>query len=241
MLISVPLMTNPMFEIDDLNGWYDESHILHGISLNAHEGETVALIGRNGAGKSTTLRAVMNLLSRREGSIRIDGQDITGIPRHRVAHKGLGYIPEERGIFSSLSVQENLLLLPRIGEGGMSEAEIYDIFPNLYERRRAPGGTLSGGEQQMLAIARVLITGPRILLLDEPTEGLAPVIVKAIGQLLHRLKEGGMTMILVEQNFHFARKLADRFYLIENGEIVDEFTAAETDARADRIADVVGV
>jgi branched-chain amino acid transport system ATP-binding protein len=183
----------------------------------------------------------MNLIPRREGAIRVAGRDILGVPRHRVAHEGLGYIPEERGIFASLSVHENLLLLPRIGTGGMTEQEVYDIFPNLYERRRAPGGTLSGGEQQMLAIARVLMTGPRILLLDEPTEGLAPVIVQAIGQLLRRLKEAGMTMLLVEQNFHFARQLADRFYLIENGRIVDEFTAAETDARAARIADVVGV
>jgi branched-chain amino acid transport system ATP-binding protein len=234
-------MTDPLFQIEDLHGWYDESHVLHGISLTAHEGETVALIGRNGAGKSTTLRAAMNLLPRREGAIRVAGRDIMRTPRHRVAHEGLGYIPEERGIFASLSVQENLLLLPRIGKGGMTEAEIYDIFPNLHERRRASGGTLSGGEQQMLAIARVLMAGPRILLLDEPTEGLAPVIVQAIGQLLRRLKEQGMTMLLVEQNFHFARRLADRFYLIENGRIVDEFTAAETEARAARIADVVGV
>ncbi|SEL09738.1 amino acid/amide ABC transporter ATP-binding protein 2, HAAT family [Roseovarius nanhaiticus] len=234
-------MAEPLFQIEDLHGWYDESHVLHGISLSAQEGETVALIGRNGAGKSTTLRAAMNLLTRREGAIRVAGHDIMGTRRHRVAHEGLGYIPEERGIFASLSVEENLLLLPRTGDGGMSQSEVYEIFPNLYERRRAPGGTLSGGEQQMLAIARVLMTGPRILLLDEPTEGLAPVIVQAIGHLLRRLKEAGMTMLLVEQNFHFARQLADRFYLIENGRIVDEFTASEIEARAERIADVVGV
>ncbi len=234
-------MPEPLLQIEGLHGWYDESHVLHGITLEAHEGETVALIGRNGAGKSTTLRAAMNLIPRREGVIRIAGRDIMATPRHRVAHAGLGYVPEERGIFTALTVKENLMLLPRIGTGGMTESEVYDIFPNLYERRRAPGGTLSGGEQQMLAIARVLMTGPRILLLDEPTEGLAPVIVQAIGHLLRRLKDAGMTMLLVEQNFHFARRLADRFYLIENGRIVDEFTAAETDARAARIADVVGV
>ena len=233
-------MIEPILQIENLHGWYDESHVLHGINLEAHRGETVALIGRNGAGKTSTLRAAMNLLGRREGSIRVNGRETIGMPRHKVAYTGLGYVPEERGIFASLSVQENLLLLPMIGADGMSVAQIYEIFPNLHERRRAAAGTLSGGEQQMLAMARVLRTGPQLLLLDEPTEGLAPVIVKAIGSLLARLKAEGMTMLLVEQNFHFARRLADRFYLIENGRITDHFDRAGIEAHADRVADVVG-
>ncbi|WPY95038.1 ABC transporter ATP-binding protein [Limimaricola variabilis] len=234
-------MTEPILQIENLHGWYDESHVLHGVTLEARRGETVALIGRNGAGKTSTLRAAMNLLGRREGSIRVNGRETIGMPRHKVAYTGLGYVPEERGIFASLSVQENLMLLPSIGENGMSVARIYEIFPNLRERRRAAAGTLSGGEQQMLAMARVLRTGPQLLLLDEPTEGLAPVIVKAIGSLLAQLKADGMTMLLVEQNFHFARRLADRFYLIENGRITDHFDRAGLEAHADRVADVVGV
>ncbi|MGX9855185.1 ABC transporter ATP-binding protein [Limimaricola variabilis] len=234
-------MTEPILQIENLHGWYDESHVLYGVTLEARRGETVALIGRNGAGKTSTLRAAMNLLGRREGSIRVNGRETIGMPRHKVAYTGLGYVPEERGIFASLSVQENLMLLPSIGENGMSVARIYEIFPNLRERRRAAAGTLSGGEQQMLAMARVLRTGPQLLLLDEPTEGLAPVIVKAIGSLLAQLKADGMTMLLVEQNFHFARRLADRFYLIENGRITDHFDRAGLEAHADRVADVVGV
>ena len=234
-------MTEPILQIENLHGWYDESHVLHGVTLEARRGETVALIGRNGAGKTSTLRAAMNLLGRREGSIRVNGRETIGMPRHKVAYTGLGYVPEERGIFATLSVQENLMLLPSIGENGMSVARIYEIFPNLRERRRAAAGTLSGGEQQMLAMARVLRTGPQLLLLDEPTEGLAPVIVKAIGSLLAQLKADGMTMLLVEQNFHFARRLADRFYLIENGRITDHFDRAGLEAHADRVADVVGV
>ncbi|MBB3710514.1 branched-chain amino acid transport system ATP-binding protein [Limimaricola variabilis] len=234
-------MTEPILQIENLHGWYDESHVLHGVTLEARRGETVALIGRNGAGKTSTLRAAMNLLGRREGSIRVNGRETIGMPRHKVAYTGLGYVPEERGIFASLSVQENLMLLPSIGENGMSVARIYEIFPNLRERRRAAAGTLSGGEQQMLAMARVLRTGPQLLLLDEPTEGLAPVIVKAIGSLLAQLKADGMTMLLVEQNFHFARRLADRFYLIENGRITDHFDREGLEAHADRVADVVGV
>ena len=234
-------MTEPILQIENLHGWYDESHVLHGVTLEARRGETVALIGRNGASKTSTLRAAMNLLGRREGSIRVNGRETIGMPRHKVAYTGLGYVPEERGIFATLSVQENLMLLPSIGENGMSVARIYEIFPNLRERRRAAAGTLSGGEQQMLAMARVLRTGPQLLLLDEPTEGLAPVIVKAIGSLLAQLKADGMTMLLVEQNFHFARRLADRFYLIENGRITDHFDRAGLEAHADRVADVVGV
>ena len=234
-------MTEPLLEISDLHGWYGESHVLHGLSLSVNRGETVALIGRNGAGKTTTLRAIMNLLSRREGAIRCDGQDIMGVPRHRVAYHGLGYVPEERGIFHSLSVTENLRLLPQIGAAGMSDDDIYRHFPNLRERARAGGGTLSGGEQQMLAIARVLRTGPKVLLLDEPTEGLAPVIVQRIATMLRSLKDSGMTMLLVEQNFHFARSIADRFFLIENGRIATSFARADFDAHAHEITDVVGV
>ena len=230
-----------LLEIRDLHGWYGESHVLHGLSLSVRKGETVALIGRNGAGKTTTLRAIMNLLSRREGMIRLDGANLMDVPRHRVAYHGLGYIPEERGIFHSLSVTENLRLLPQIGEDGMAEEDIYRFFPNLKERGRAGGGTLSGGEQQMLALARVLRTGPKLLLLDEPTEGLAPVIVQSIADMLRKLKEQGMTMLLVEQNFHFAKSLADRFFLIENGRIAGSFARDEFDAHASQITEVVGV
>jgi len=230
-----------MLELRDVNASIGIIPILRNLDFAICAGETVALIGRNGAGKTSTLRAAMNLLGRREGSIRVNGRETIGMPRHKVAYTGLGYVPEERGIFASLSVQENLMLLPSIGENGMSVARIYEIFPNLRERRRAAAGTLSGGEQQMLAMARVLRTGPQLLLLDEPTEGLAPVIVKAIGSLLAQLKADGMTMLLVEQNFHFARRLADRFYLIENGRITDHFDRAGLEAHADRVADVVGV
>lgn len=234
-------MPDDLLDITDLHGWYGESHILEGVSLSVKRGETVALIGRNGAGKTTTLRAIMNLLSRREGTIRFDGAEMIGVPRHKVAYHGIGFVPEERGIFASLSVTENLQLLPPVSDTGMSDAELYEFFPNLWERRRAGGGTLSGGEQQMLAIARVLRAGPKMILLDEPTEGLAPVIVQRIGEMLRVLKQKGMTMLLVEQNFHFARTLADRFFLIENGRIVDSFAADQFDAHADTIADVVGV
>ena len=231
----------PLLEVEDLHGWYGESHVLHGVSLSVARGETAALIGRNGAGKTSTLRAVMGLLPRREGAIRLDGTDILRVPRHRIAHYGIGYVPEERGIFASLTVAENFALLPRVGPDGMDEDAIHRIFPNLRERRAAFGGTLSGGEQQMLAIARVLRAGPKIILLDEPTEGLAPVIVERIAAMLNELKREGMTMLLVEQNFHFARTLADRFFLMENGRIVDAFDRSEIDAHAARVAEIVGV
>ncbi|SEO06412.1 ABC transporter ATP-binding protein [Palleronia pelagia] len=234
-------MTEPLLDVKDLHGWYGESHVLHGVSLSVQAGETVALIGRNGAGKTTTLRAIMNLLSRREGQIRFSGRDIMGVPRHRVAYEGLGFVPEERGIFHSLSVTENLRLLPQTGPDGMRDDDIYRFFPNLKERGRAGGGTLSGGEQQMLAIARVLRTGSKLLLLDEPTEGLAPVIVQRIAEMLRALKDSGMTMLLVEQNFHFAKSLADRFFLIENGQIAGSFARDEFDAHASAITEVVGV
>jgi len=231
----------PLLEIRGLNAWYGESHVLHGVDLDIHEGETITLLGRNGAGKTTTLRAIMGILRRREGVIRLRGQDILGLPLHKVAQSGLGYVPEERGIFASLNVSENLMLPPTVSEGGMSVDEIYQLFPNLHERRSSQGTKLSGGEQQMLAIARVLRTGARIILLDEPTEGLAPVIVQRIGDVLVALKKRGMTILLVEQNFRFAKKVADRFYLMEDGRMVNSFPGHELDARMDELHEVLGV
>jgi branched-chain amino acid transport system ATP-binding protein len=230
-----------LLEVRRLQAWYGESHVLHGVDLDIREGETVTLLGRNGAGKTTTLRAIMGILRRREGEIRLRGRNMMALPLHQTARAGLGYVPEERGIFSSLSVAENLVLPPKVAEGGMSPEEIYRLFPNLYERRNSQGTKLSGGEQQMLAIARVLRTGARVLLLDEPTEGLAPVIVQRIGEVLAELKRQGMTILLVEQNFRFAKKIADRFYLMEDGRMVDSFPGPEIDARMDRLHEVLGV
>ncbi|MEH6718901.1 MAG: ABC transporter ATP-binding protein [Aurantimonas endophytica] len=232
---------SPLLEVRDLHGWYGESHVLHGVSLDIHEGETITLLGRNGAGKTTTLRAIMNLLPRREGTIRIAGNDMMKVPVHRTAYAGIGYVPEERGIFATLSVSENLTLPPKVAEGGMSVEEIYELFPNLAERRNSPGTKLSGGEQQMLAIARILRTGVKIILLDEPTEGLAPVIIQRIGDVLTELKKQGMTLLLVEQNFRFARRVADRFFLMEDGHILESFPTSELDAKMNRLHEVVGV
>ncbi|MCB5173873.1 MULTISPECIES: ABC transporter ATP-binding protein [Microvirga] len=231
----------PLLEVRGLNAWYGESHVLHGVDLDIREGETVTLLGRNGAGKTTTLRAIMGILRRREGVIRLRGQDLLNLPLHRVAQSGLGYVPEERGIFASLNVAENLMLPPAVADNGMSVDEIYRLFPNLYERRTSQGTKLSGGEQQMLAIARILRTGARVLLLDEPTEGLAPVIVQRIGDVLVELKERGMTILLVEQNFRFARKVADRFYLMEDGRMVNSFPGHQLDANMDQLHEVLGV
>jgi branched-chain amino acid transport system ATP-binding protein len=231
----------PLLEVRQLHAWYGESHVLHGVDLEIREGETVTLLGRNGAGKTTTLRAIMGILRRREGVIRLRGQDLMGLPLHRTAQAGLGYVPEERGIFASLNVDENLTLPPKVAQGGMSVDDIYRLFPNLHERRSSQGTKLSGGEQQMLAIARILRTGARVLLLDEPTEGLAPVIVQRIGEVLAELKRQGMTILLVEQNFRFAKKVADRFYLMEDGRMVDSFPGHELDARMDQLHDVLGV
>lgn len=231
----------PLLEVRGLNAWYGESHVLHGVDLDIREGETVTLLGRNGAGKTTTLRAIMGILRRREGVIRLRGQDLLGYPLHKVAQAGIGYVPEERGIFASLNVAENLMLPPNVSDGGMSIDEIYQLFPNLHERRSSQGTKLSGGEQQMLAIARILRTGARVILLDEPTEGLAPVIVQRIGDVLVALKERGMTILLVEQNFRFARKVADRFYLMEDGRMVNSFPGHELDARMDELHEVLGV
>lgn len=228
-------MTEPLLSVTDLHAWYGESHILHGVTMHVNEGETICILGRNGMGKTTTLRTVMGILRKRSGSIRFAGQDMMQVPLYRTAHYGLGFVPEERGIFATLSVEENLMLPPRVAEGGMSVEDIFRLFPNLKERRNSPGTKLSGGEQQMLAIARILRTGSHCLLLDEPTEGLAPVIIDAIGEVLTELKSRGMTVLLVEQNFRFASRVADRFYLMDHGQMTMEFAAAEL---ADRQADL---
>ena len=234
-------MTEPALAIADLQGFYGESHVLHGVALEVAQGEVVTIIGRNGAGKSTTMRAIMGLLEKREGSIRIRGHETIGMVSEKIARLGLGYVPEERGIYGSLDVMDNLLLPPRLGPGGMSLEEIYKLFPNLLERRRSQGTRLSGGEQQMLAIGRVLRTGADIFLLDEPTEGLAPVIVQQIGVAIGAMKAKGHTMVLVEQNFRFAAKIADRHYVMEHGRIVDVIAREDVAASAGRIKAYLGV
>ena len=233
----------PALEIRDLHAWYGESHILHGIGLSVNPGEVVTLLGRNGAGRTSTLRAIMGLTGRRSGSIKVNGLEAIALPTHRIAHLGIGYCPEERGIFSSLSTEENLLLPPRLKgtEGGMSVDEIYEMFPNLYERRHSQGTRLSGGEQQMLAVARILRTGARLLLLDEISEGLAPVIVQALARMITTLKSKGYTIVMVEQNFRFAAPLADRFYVVEHGQVVETIAAAELDARMPVLTELLGV
>ena len=217
----------PMFKVANLTGGYGLSQALHGVNFEVFEGEVVTLLGRNGAGKSSTLRAIMGMLSHRQGSIQFRGRELIDLPTRTIARLGIGYCPEERAVFSSLSVEENLLLPPRIADGGMAVAQIYELFPNLESRKASPGTRLSGGEQQMLAIARILRTGAKLLLLDEPTEGLAPVIVQQIGRTIATLKEQGYTIVLVEQNIRFAAKVADRHYVVDQGVIVDEFDAAE--------------
>jgi branched-chain amino acid transport system ATP-binding protein len=231
----------PLLAVRDLHAWYGEGHALHGINLDIHEGETVTLLGRNGVGKTTTLRSIMGIIRKRTGSIAFDGKDMMRVPLHRTAHAGIGFVPEERGIFATLSVDENLNLPPIVAKGGMSISEIYDLFPNLKERRNSPGTKLSGGEQQMLAIARILRTGVKLLLLDEPTEGLAPVIVQRIGEVLVTLKQRGMTILLVEQNFRFASKVADRFYLVDHGKIIDNFHVRELPDRMAMLNEALGV
>jgi len=230
-----------LLEAEGLNAWYGESHILHGVDMRVGEGETVTILGRNGVGKTTTLRTITGIVRARRGKLTFAGQDMMQVPLHKTAHRGLGFVPEERGIFSTLTVSENLLLPPVVASGGMTVDEIYELFPNLYERRNSPGTKLSGGEQQMLSIARILRTGVRMLLLDEPTEGLAPVIVQRIGEVLKQLKERGMTILLVEQNFRFASKIADRFYLMDHGQMVSEFPVGELPERMDTLHKVLGV
>ncbi len=230
-------------DIRHLQAWYGESHILHDVNLTVEQGEVVTLLGRNGAGRSTTLRAMMGLTGRREGSIKINGVESVNLPTYRIAHLGVGYCPEERAIFSSLSAEENLLLPPVVSktEQGMSIQEIYQMFPNLEERRDSQGTRLSGGEQQMLAVARILRTGARLLLLDEISEGLAPVIVQALARMILTLKAKGYTIVMVEQNFRFAAPLADRFYVMEHGQIVEKFAAAELESKTAVLNELLGV
>ena len=227
--------------ISNLHAFYDESHILHGVDLSVNRGEVVTLLGRNGAGRTTTLKAILGLVGRRTGSIMIDGVEAVNLPPHRIARLGIGFCPEERGIFASLTCEENLLLPPEVASGGMGLDEIYSIFPNLYERRASPGTRLSGGEQQMLAVARILRSGARLLLLDEISEGLAPVIVQVLARTIRMLREKGLTIIMVEQNFRFAAPLADRFYVMEHGRIVQGFTAAELEAKTDMLHEYLGI
>ena len=234
-------MSTELLRLTDVHAWYGESHILHGIDLEVNKGEVVTLLGRNGSGRTTTLKAIMGLVGRRTGSIMINGTQAVGLSSHRIAHLGLGYCPEERGIFTSLSCEENLLLPPPVASGGMGLDEIYAMFPNLKERRASPGGRLSGGEQQMLAVARILRTGAKLLLLDEISEGLAPVIVQALGRAIRTLREKGLTIVMVEQNFRFAAPLADRFYVIEHGQVIEGFGAAELEAKRDMLHEVLGV
>ena len=236
-------MSAVALEIKGLNAWYGESHILHGIDLTVHKGEVVTLLGRNGAGRTTTLRAILGLTGARTGSVRIGGVEAIDMPTFKIAKLGLGYCPEERGIFASLSCEENLLLPPPVGAlgGGMSLSEIYEMFPNLLERRNSPGTRLSGGEQQMLAVARILRTGANLLLLDEISEGLAPVIVQALGRMIKMLKAKGYTIVMVEQNFRFAAPLADRFYVVEHGQIVEHFDAIELQSKQTVLTELLGV
>lgn len=235
--------TTPALEIRNLEAWYGESHVLHGVDMVVHPGEVVTLLGRNGAGRTSTMRAIMGLTGARKGSVKINGQEAVGLPTHKIAHFGVGYCPEERGIFSSLSCEENLLLPPplKTGHDGMSVEEIYAMFPNLAERRHSQGTRLSGGEQQMLAVARILRTGARLLLLDEISEGLAPVIVQALARMIHTLRQKGYTIVMVEQNFRFAAPLADRFYVMEHGRIVETFEAAQLDAKMPVLNELLGV
>ena len=230
-------------EISNLQAWYGESHVLHNINVSVQPGEVVTLLGRNGAGRTSTLRAIMGLTGTRKGSIKINGVEAIGMPTHKIAHLGVGYCPEERGIFSSLSTEENLMLPPQLktNEKGMSIAEIYSMFPNLEERKHSQGTRLSGGEQQMLAVARILRTGARLLLLDEISEGLAPVIVQGLARMITTLKAKGYTIVMVEQNFRFAAPLADRFYVVEHGQIVETFVASELSAKMPVLTELLGV
>ena len=231
----------PLLQVRNLEGWYGESHVLHGIDFHVNEGEVVTLLGRNGAGKTTTLKAIMGILAQRRGSITLNGKELIRMSPRAIARAGIGFCPEERGIFASLSVQENLMLPPRVRPGGLSVEQIFELFPNLRERLNSQGTKLSGGEQQMLAIGRILRTGANLLLLDEPTEGLAPVIIQQIGRTIGLLKEQGFTIILVEQNFRFAASVADRHYVVELGRVIDEIPNRELEANTARIQGYLGV
>ena len=234
-------MADAMLKVTNLESWYGESHILHGVDFEVREGEVVTLLGRNGAGKTTTMKSIMGLVGRRAGSIRFKGEEIVGLRPDLVARRGIALCPEERGIFASLDVTENLMLPPRIAEGGLDIERIYTLFPNLKERARSQGTKLSGGEQQMLAIARILRTGARLLLLDEPTEGLAPVIVQQIGRTIREIKALGFTVLLVEQNFRFAATVADRHYVMEHGKVIDMIPNAELERSMDKLHEYLGV
>ena len=231
----------PAIRLKDAHSWYGESHIMHGVSIDVMPGEVVTLLGRNGAGRTTTLRAIMGLVGKRTGSIQINGVETVRMAPHQIARLGLGYCPEERAIMTSLSCQENLMLPPKVADGGMSVDEIYEMFPNLLSRKNSPGGRLSGGEQQMLAVARILRTGAKTLLLDEISEGLAPVIVQALARMIRELRARGFTVLMVEQNFRFAAPLADRFYIMERGLIVREFSAAELQGNMEMLREYLGV
>ena len=234
-------MAKAFLEVRGLQAWYGESHVLHGVNFNVQEGEVVTLLGRNGAGRTSTLRAIMGLTGSRKGSVKIHGTETIAMTTHRIARLGIGYCPEERGIFSSLSAEENLMLPPALMAGGMSVGEIYTMFPNLKERANSQGTRLSGGEQQMLAVARILRTGARLLLLDEISEGLAPVIVQKLAEMVKMLRAKGYTIVMVEQNFHFAAPLADRFLVMEHGEIQQDFSQSELPQRLDKLHEYLGV
>jgi branched-chain amino acid transport system ATP-binding protein len=234
-------MAEPLLRVRDLHAWYGESHVLHGMDFDVHAGEVVTLLGRNGAGKTTTLKAIMGIVPQRRGSVALEGRELVGLPSNRIARLGIAFCPEERGIFASLSVAENLLLPPAVRPGGLTLDAIFGLFPNLRERLGSQGTKLSGGEQQMLAIARILRTGARLLLLDEPTEGLAPVIVKQIGATIRRLKAEGFTILLVEQNFRFAATLADRHYVVERGRVVDMVENARLESSMEKLHEHLGV
>ena len=236
-----PMKKQRVLEVENLQGWYGESHVLHGVNFHVDEGEVVTLLGRNGAGRTSTLRAIMGLIGRRTGSIKVRGQETIDLPTHQIARFGIGYCPEERGIFSSLSAEENLLLPPALSGDGLSVEQIYTMFPNLRERANSQGTRLSGGEQQMLAVARILRTGARFLLLDEISEGLAPVIVQKLAETVSSLRAQGYTIVMVEQNFRFAAPLADRFIVMEHGQVVQQFSQSELAARMDELHEYLGV
>ena len=231
----------PLLTVRGLETWYGESHVLHGIDFDVHAGEVVTLLGRNGAGKTTTLKSIMGVIGKRKGHVAFDGTDTISMPSRQIARLGIGYVPEERGIYASLSVEENLLLPPKVREGGLSVEEVFELFPNIKERLKSQGTKLSGGEQQMLAIGRILRTGAHFLLLDEPTEGLAPVIIDQIGATIRKLKREGYTIILVEQNFRFAQTVSDRHYVVEQGRVIDMIPNAELDANIDKLHGYLGV